>query len=64
MIASVGPTGAVSVTFLVPVFGVIWGAWLLDEPITLSTLAGAGIFLVGTSLALGLVRGKRQSVTA
>lgn len=56
LIANVGPTGAVSVTFLVPVFGVIWGAWLLDEPVTLPILAGAGIILVGTGLALDLFK--------
>ncbi|MEN5158180.1 DMT family transporter [Achromobacter spanius] len=55
LIANVGPTGAVSVTFLVPIFGVLWGSWFLDEAITPSILAGAGIILVGTALALGLV---------
>lgn len=59
LIANVGPTGAVSVTFLVPVFGVVWGAWFLDEAITVSILTGAGIILVGTALALGLV-GERK----
>lgn len=56
LIASVGPTGAVSVTFLVPVFGVLWGVWFLDETVTPQILAGAAVILVGTALALGLVR--------
>lgn len=56
LIANVGPTGAVSVTFLVPVFGVIWGAWFLEEPITPSIGAGAVIILIGTALALGLLK--------
>ncbi|WP_343718668.1 DMT family transporter [Achromobacter dolens] len=56
LIANVGPTGAVSVTFLVPVFGVVWGAWFLDEAITPSIGAGAAIILVGTALALGLLK--------
>ena len=56
LIANVGPTGAVSVTFLVPIFGVVWGAWLLDESITPSIVLGAAIILVGTALALGLVK--------
>ncbi|WP_241074454.1 DMT family transporter [Achromobacter insuavis] len=64
LIANVGPTGAVSVTFLVPVFGVVWGAWFLDEAITASILAGAGIILVGTALALGLVGGKPRATAA
>lgn len=56
LIASVGPTRAVSVTFLVPIFGVFWGAFLLDEAVTPNIVAGAGIVLIGTALALGLVR--------
>lgn len=54
LIASVGPTGAVSVTFLVPVFGVLWGMVFLDEMVTLRMLTGAGIILAGTALALGV----------
>ncbi|MNL39320.1 putative DMT superfamily transporter inner membrane protein [compost metagenome] len=56
LIANVGPTAAVSVTFLVPIFGVVWGAWLLDESITPSIALGAAIILVGTALALGLIK--------
>ncbi|OZI33543.1 EamA family transporter [Bordetella genomosp. 5] len=56
LIAVLGPTAAVSVTFLVPVFGVLWGVWLLDEALTPQILAGAGVILAGTALALGLVR--------
>lgn len=56
LIANVGPTGAVSVTFLVPIFGVLWGSWFLDERITPSIAAGAAIILAGTALALGLLR--------
>lgn len=59
LIANVGPTAAVSVTFLVPIFGVVWGAWFLDESITPSIAIGAAIILVGTALALGLI--KRRS---
>lgn len=56
LIASVGPTGAVSVTFLVPVFGVLWGVWFLNETLTLRIVAGAAVILIGTALALGLIR--------
>lgn len=60
LIANVGPTGAVSVTFLVPIFGVMWGAWFLNETITGPILAGAGVILVGTALALGLIGARRK----
>ncbi|ARP88282.1 DMT family transporter [Bordetella genomosp. 9] len=61
LIASVGPTAAVSVTFLVPVFGVLWGTLLLDEEITGSIVLGAAIILAGTALALGLVKKPREA---
>jgi len=34
----------------------LWGVWLLDEALTPQILAGAGVILAGTALALGLVR--------
>lgn len=59
LVATVGPTGATSVTFLVPVFGMVWGLLLLGEPITARVLLGAGIILAGTALVTGLVGSKR-----
>lgn len=59
LIANVGPTAAVSVTFLVPIFGVVWGATLLDEAVTPSIAIGAAIILAGTALALGLIKPRR-----
>ncbi|REL26538.1 DMT family transporter [Thalassotalea euphylliae] len=54
LIASVGPTKAISVTYLIPVFGLLWGYLFLAEPITLSTLAGSGCILLGVGLTTGL----------
>lgn len=56
LIADVGPVKAITVTLLVPVFGVLWGALLLGEPLTAGRLAGCAIILAGCSLILGLVR--------
>ena len=56
LIANVGPTRAVSVTFLVPVFGMLWGALYLGEAVTLPMLLGCTVILLGTALTLGLVR--------
>jgi len=53
LLASVGPTKAVTVTFLVPVFGVFWGAFLLHEPLTMQIMAGAAIVLAGSALVIG-----------
>ena len=44
LIARIGASRASTVTYLVPVFGVAWAWWLLDEPLTWSmALAGATI---------------------
>ena len=55
LIARVGPARAISVTFMVPLFGMLWGAWLGDERITWQMLAGCAIILMGTALANGLL---------
>ncbi len=66
LIANVGPTRALTVTFLVPVFGVLWGVLLLSEPLTWGTLAGFAIILAGTGCVTGILRlpTKKMSLTA
>lgn len=54
LIADIGPTKAISVTFLIPVFGVMWGVVFLDERLTLGALLGGVVVCVGMSLVLGL----------
>jgi len=56
LIADVGPVKAITVTLLVPVFGMLWGVMLLGEPLTAGRIAGGAIILAGCSLVLGLVR--------
>ena len=53
LLAEVGPTNTLAVTFLVPVFGVIWAAIFLGEHLTLGTLAGGVVILVSVSLVTG-----------
>ena len=52
LIADVGPTRAMTVTFLMPAFGMLWGRLFLDETITLSMLAGAALIIGGTAAVL------------
>ena len=51
LIDRVGPSRALTVTFLIPVFGMLWGALFLDEQVTWLMLASAGIVLLGTWLS-------------
>jgi len=52
LIADVGPTRALTVTFLIPLFGVLWGRLFLGEAITANMLAGGVLIVAGTWLAL------------
>ena len=53
LVAQVGAAYAASVTFLIPAFGMLWGALFLHETITGAMLAGCAVILVGTALAGG-----------
>lgn len=55
LITRIGPTGAASVTFLVPVFAALWGALVLGEAVTLPMLIGGAVILAGTALVIGLL---------
>ena len=59
LITRVGPTQASSVTFLVPVFAILWGATLLGEQVTVPMLVGGAVILAGTALVLGLLPRRR-----
>lgn len=49
---NVGPTRALTVTYLIPVFGGLWGWLLLREPLTLVQIAGGVVVLAGTALVV------------
>lgn len=54
LIEEIGPTSALTVTFLNPVFGILWGSLFLGEVVGWYTVAGAAIVLVGTALVTGV----------
>ncbi|MBK7876094.1 MAG: EamA family transporter [Planctomycetes bacterium] len=58
LLRNVGPTRAIMVTYLIPVFGMAWGALFLAEHLSLQMLAGAAVVLTGTML---VVRGSRSA---
>ncbi|MQA88111.1 MAG: EamA family transporter [Streptosporangiales bacterium] len=56
LVNRVGPTGALTVTFLVPVFGLLWGTMFLDERLGWSTPAGLALVLGAVFLVTDLQR--------
>ncbi|KVH49800.1 DMT family transporter [Burkholderia diffusa] len=56
LIAHVGPARAITVTFVIPVFGLLWGALFLGEHVSLVMIEGCAIVLVGTALATGVIK--------
>jgi drug/metabolite transporter (DMT)-like permease len=53
LIAHIGPANAIAVTFLIPVFAVLWGWLLLKELITPAMVVGCAVIVLGTSLSTG-----------
>jgi len=51
LIATIGPARALTVTFLIPLFGVLWGYLFLGEPLAANTLVGCALILGGTWIA-------------
>jgi drug/metabolite transporter (DMT)-like permease len=55
LIAHVGPSNTVTVTFLIPAFAVVWGLLFLGEAVSPQMLLGCAVILLGTGLATGLL---------
>ena len=66
LLARLGPTGAVAVTFLIPAFAMLWGWLFLGEAVTARMVVGTVIVLAGTGLTSGLATARlarpRQAV--
>lgn len=56
LIAHLGAARAITVTYLIPLFGVVWGAVFLGEALTPAMAVGGLVVLAGTALASGVVR--------
>lgn len=52
LIQLLGATKTVSITLLIPVFGILWGMLLLGESLTPHMLVGTLIILLGTALTI------------
>jgi drug/metabolite transporter (DMT)-like permease len=53
LIQDVGPTSALTVAFLTPLFGILWGTLFLGEVVGWHTVAGSAVVVLGTALVTG-----------
>jgi drug/metabolite transporter (DMT)-like permease len=54
LIQNVGATKALTVTYLIPLFAMLWGVLFLNEAITIAMILGCSLILMGTAIANGL----------
>nr|WP_256874167.1 DMT family transporter [Pseudomonas umsongensis] len=52
LLSSVGPVRSMTTTFLIPPFGVLWGALLLDEPLSMAHVYGGVLIAAALWLVL------------
>lgn len=62
LIKNVGSTKALTVTYLIPLFAMLWGAILLKETVTTSMILGCGLVLLGVGIANDLFAMLRDSL--
>jgi len=56
LLATIGPARAITVTFVIPIFGILWGALFLGESVSPGMLEGCVVILIGTALATGVIK--------
>lgn len=60
LMTRLGPSKAMTVTFLVPLSAMLLGALFLDEAVSLEMLLGCGLIILGTALATGMLHPARR----
>lgn len=61
LIARIGSHKAVTSTFMIPLFSIIWGALFLDETITAYRVMGCILVLLGVAMTTGVISRLRAS---
>lgn len=62
LIQTAGVTKTVSVTYMIPLFGILWGYLFLGEQVTSFMLVGGSLILIGVGLTTGLFDGLRLAL--
>ena len=63
LMARIGSTRSMAVLYLIPVFGVLWGALFLGETVTVAMAGGCVVILLGVALTTGMLRFGAGSTT-
>ena len=61
LISRVGPLKTLSVTYLVPIFGVLWGVLFLDETVSLTTFAGLIVIFISIMLVTNMLPSRAKA---
>lgn len=64
LISNIGASKALTVAYLVPLFGIAWGFVLLDEVISVQSVIGGCFIILGVMLTTGLVNKIHKRNTA
>jgi drug/metabolite transporter (DMT)-like permease len=64
LLSSIGPVKSMTTTFLIPLFGVLWGGLFLDEPLSMAHVYGGVLIAVALWLVLKPAVVKVAEVTA
>lgn len=56
LLTTVGPNKTISVTYLIPIFGMFWGYLWLDEQISILMMIGVFIVLLGVAMSTGYLK--------
>lgn len=58
LIAKIGPSQAMMVGYLVPVFGIIWGIVVLNETLSTYAMIGGSMIIIGVMITTGILKRK------
>lgn len=62
LIAKVGASQAMTVGYLVPMFGILWGMLVLDEVLSTYAMVGGSCIILGVMITTGIVRRRRAKL--